>query len=147
MSGNDVLERQQHALIPDMTISYEDQEFAITEAARTNNNAKQIIEGGKKCPEIMAKMFNKAISTCPTQTCSIKTYGCLLSHSQLIPLEMSCPVGYVKLLKKGKHLTITHPEMLLLFKPRITALLSHICRVVCLIIMMVEDEVQQSEFE
>ncbi|KAG1123466.1 hypothetical protein G6F42_010524 [Rhizopus arrhizus] len=149
MSGNDVMERQQHALIPDMTVCYEGQEFAINEAAKSNNNTKRIIEGGKKCPEIMAKMFNKAISTCPTQTGSIKIYGCLLSHLQLTPLEMSSPTDYVKLWKKGKHLT--NPEMPLLFKPRMTALLSRIWRV-CPVIestlrAMVEHEVPQSEFE
>lgn len=149
MSANDVMERQQHALIPDMTIFYEDQEFAIIEAAKSNNNTKQIIEGGKKCPEIMAKMFNKAISTCPTQARSIKIYGCLLSQLQLTPLEMSSPAGCVKLLKKGKHLT--HPEMPLLFKPRMTALLSHIWRFrlanELILQVMVDGEIQQSEFE
>lgn len=61
-TGNDVMKRQRHALIPaDMTIHYEDQELAIIEAVKSNNKTKQITEGGKKCPEIMARMLSKAV--------------------------------------------------------------------------------------
>ncbi|CAO0801195.1 unnamed protein product [Mucor circinelloides] len=59
MAADECMERQQNALIPDMIIGYDSQEYAIIEAAKENNNTKQIVEGGKKCPEMMNLILYK----------------------------------------------------------------------------------------
>ncbi|KAL7311130.1 hypothetical protein PS15m_008932 [Mucor circinelloides] len=126
MAADECMERQQNALIPDMVIGYDSQEYDIIEAAKENNNTKQIVEGGKKCPEMMNLMYDRLVSVCPAEHRSIKVYGCLLSRLKCTPLELSNSHGYVKLMRRGA--AIDHPEERLTFKPKMVVLLAHIWR-------------------
>ncbi|KAL0137483.1 hypothetical protein V8B55DRAFT_1528708 [Mucor lusitanicus] len=126
IAADDCMERQQNAVIPDMVVGFDSQEYAIVEAAKESNNTKQIVEGGKKCPEMMNLMYDRLVSMCPAEHRSIKVYGCLLSRMTCTPLELSNPHGYVKLFRRGT--AINHPEEQLTFKPKMVILLAHIWR-------------------
>lgn len=120
------MERQQSTIIPEMTISYIKQEYAIVEASKTKDDTKQINESGKKCPELMAKTFDQLLELCPSEQRTIPVHGCLLSELNCTPLELSCPKGYIKLIKRGK--TMQHPESPAVFKTRMCNLLAHLWR-------------------
>ncbi|GAN10043.1 hypothetical protein MAM1_0315d09577 [Mucor ambiguus] len=51
--------RQKSPLIPDISICHGSQEYAIIEVAKSDNNLKQLLEGNKKCPELMADIFDQ----------------------------------------------------------------------------------------
>ncbi|KAG1058712.1 hypothetical protein G6F42_028564 [Rhizopus arrhizus] len=72
---NDPIQRQQHALIPDTTISYGcSQAYAIIEAVKAHNNTKQLVEGFKKCPELMMHIFNQVFDSHPSEQRNIKIH-------------------------------------------------------------------------
>ncbi|KAK4512719.1 Inorganic pyrophosphatase [Mucor velutinosus] len=109
-----------------MIISHANREYAIVEVTKSNNSMKQLIEGGRKCPEMMGQMFDTLVSKCPRQQRSMKVYGCLLSRLECTPMELSSPDGHVKLMKRGE--VVEHPESALLFKTELAALLSYFWR-------------------
>ena len=74
----------------------------------------------KKCPELISQMFEKILSSHPTERRSIKIHGCLLSQLQCTPLELSSPHGYAKLVKKGK--VVQHPDLAEECKPEMSRL-------------------------
>ncbi|CAO0801196.1 unnamed protein product [Mucor circinelloides] len=106
---NDPIQRQQQALIPDTTIYYGcSQAYAIIEAVKAHNNTKQLVEGFKKCPELMVHIFNQVFDSHPSEQRNIKIHGCPSSRITCTPLMLSSPFGYVKLFSHGKQLM--HPE-------------------------------------
>lgn len=115
--------KQQHSLIPDMTTSHGSQEYAIIEVAKTDNNIKQLVEGNKKCPELMSHMFDQILASYPTEQRKIEIHGCLLSKLTCTPLMLTNPFGYVKIITQDNQ--IKHPEVKDTFKPDMTALLQH----------------------
>ncbi|KAL9552846.1 hypothetical protein MBANPS3_003571 [Mucor bainieri] len=114
---------QQHALIPDITIVHGSQTYAIIEAAKTDNDTKQLVETYKKCPEIMAQVLDQLIKEYPSQQRNIKVYGSVLSQATYSPLMLSNPFEYVKVVSHGKKLS--HPEVRDTFKPDMAVLLEH----------------------
>ncbi|KAK4512001.1 uncharacterized protein ATC70_004000 [Mucor velutinosus] len=148
LAASNCMESQRHPLIPDMTISHGEQEYAIIEASRSNNDTKKIQDGGKKCSELMVHIFDQLLATFPTQQRTIKVYGCLLSYLNCTPLELSNPKGYVRVFKQGDFLK--HPESSLHFRARMPELLAHIWQFrlaiekVCNSIAQAENE--QSQF-
>lgn len=148
IAANNQMDRQQNALIPDMSISYIKQEYAIIEAAKSKDDTKQINEGGKKCPELMAKIFDQLLEICPNEQRTIRVHGCLLSGLSCTPLELSRPKGYIKLFKRGN--TMQHPESSAVFKTRMCRLLAHFWKlrlaVEAMCALMIKAENEQSEF-
>ncbi|GAN02593.1 hypothetical protein MAM1_0024d02037 [Mucor ambiguus] len=121
---NEPIERQKYALIPDMTIYHGSQAYAVLEAAKTQDDTKQLVETYKKCPELMVDIFNQVLQTHPTEQRNIKIYGCVLSKVTCCSLMLSNPFGYVKLVSHGKQLM--HAEIQDAFKLDMAALLEHI---------------------
>ncbi|CEP13001.1 hypothetical protein [Parasitella parasitica] len=57
ISASELMSRKSTACIPDMVVSYADTDFGLMEAAKSTNNTKEFVEGGKKCPEMMNAMY------------------------------------------------------------------------------------------
>ncbi|KAL7308320.1 hypothetical protein PS15m_012183 [Mucor circinelloides] len=148
IAANNQMEKQQNALVPDMRISYIKQEYAIIEAAKSKDDTKQINEGGKKCPELMAKIFDQLLEICPNEQQTIRVHGCLLSGLSCTPLGLSGPKGYIKLFKRGD--TMQHPESSAVFKTRMCRLLAHFwilrLAIEAMCALMIKAENEQSEF-
>ncbi|KAL9555727.1 hypothetical protein MBANPS3_002224 [Mucor bainieri] len=117
------IQRQKHALVPDISILYGSQTYAIIEAAKSENDTKQLVETFKKCPEVMSEILNQLINENPTEQRNIKVYASVLSKATCRCLMLSNPFGYVKVVSRGKKLA--HPEVKDAFKPDMCALLNH----------------------
>ncbi|KAL0140078.1 hypothetical protein V8B55DRAFT_1503950 [Mucor lusitanicus] len=117
------IQRQKHALVPDISILYGSQTYAIIEAAKTENDTKQLVEIFKKCPEFMSEILNQLIKENPTEQREIKVYASVLSKATCCCLMLSNPFGYVKVVSRSKKLA--HPEVKDAFKPDMCTLLDH----------------------
>ncbi|KAL7322413.1 hypothetical protein PS15p_212033 [Mucor circinelloides] len=117
------IQRQQHALIPDISIYNGSQTYAVIEAAKTEDDTKQLVETYKKCPEMMAEILSQLVKAHPTEQRTIKIHACILSNVTCSSLMLSNQLGYVKLVSHGQQLT--HPEVPGTFKPLMAALLEH----------------------
>lgn len=117
------IQRQKNSLIPDISILYGSQTYAIIEAAKSENDRKQLVETFKKCPEVMSEILNQLIKENPTEQRKIKVYASVLSKATCRCLMLSNPFGYVKVVSRGKKLA--HPEVKDAFKPDICALFNH----------------------
>ncbi|GAN05346.1 hypothetical protein MAM1_0088c04816 [Mucor ambiguus] len=120
----DSIEQLQSLLIPDTSVLFGTQEFACVEVAKTKNDIKELVEGGKKCSEMMSQVFEQLLSLHPTERRSIEVHSLLLSKLNCTPLEMSSLSDYVKLVKRGK--TVQHPEMPQSFKAQMMKLLAQV---------------------
>lgn len=117
IAANSQMSRQRRPLIPDMAMLQGEQEYAIIEVSKCSNNTKQIKEGEQKYLFLMLNIFNQVLTTSPTEQCSIRVYGCLLSRLNCMLLQLSSPQGYVKVFKRGN--LIKHPGSLLIMGYRL----------------------------
>lgn len=109
-----------------MTIWHGSQESAIVKAAKSDNDdTKQLVGSNKKCPQLMALIFDQVLAAHPIEQRSIQIHACLLAIITCTPLMLSNPLWYIKIITQGNQVKYP-PEVKNAFKkPGMAALLQH----------------------